>query len=286
MIESRGQGKVTKTRTTYVNMALSVLLFYLLFVCFLFLNQRDFIYHPQNAKPDLAASGLENVEIIAVQPIDMKESIEGWYIPPLGTRPVILYFHGNGLNIDTRVPRIVPWIEAGYGVLLAEYRGYGQNPGNPTEIGFRADATAYMEWLTQRENIPARRIVVYGESIGSGTAVWLASQTADVAALILEAPFTSLTDIARKRFFFAPVDLLLKDRFDNKSKIRNVAAPLLVMHGARDSVVPPKYGKMLFEAANQPKELKLFPEAGHNDLHQYGAGQAVLEFLNKLEEGK
>lgn len=279
----KGQGKITKTKRTYINMMFSILLCYVLFVGFLFLNQRSFIYHPQNTKPDLSASGLERAEVIAVQPEDMKESIEGWYIAPVdNTRPVILYFHGNGLNIDARAPRVEPWVKEGYGVLLAEYRGYGLNAGKPSEKGFRADAKAYMEWLTVRENIPSNRIVVYGESIGSGTAVWLASQKWNILGLILEAPFTSLTDIARKRFFFAPVDLLLLDRFDNKTKIKNISAPLLIIHGEKDAVVPVEYGRRLFDAANNPKELKLFPDAGHNDLHKNGARQAILDFLAKL----
>ena len=168
----------------------------------------------------------------------------------------------------------------GYGVLLAEYRGYGGNPGGPSEQGFYADGRAYIDWL-KREKKP-EKIVIYGESIGSGTAVQMATEY-DVSGLVLETPFTSLVDIAAAQYFFVPVRYLLQDRFDNIGKITKVKAPKLVLHGLKDGTIPYASGRSLFDAAPEPKNFVDFPDGGHNNLYDFAAADYVIEFLNRIQ---
>lgn len=273
------QEKIIFGRRRILNLIFTFLFAYAVVALFLFFNQRYFIYFPVKEIPSPAEAGAPQMQVIAVLPKGMTQSIEGWYAEPAGAdKPVLLYFHGNGGGVDLRVPRVLPLIERGYGVLLAEYRGYSGNPGKPSERGFYADAEAYYSWLLE-QGIAEGRIVLYGESIGSGPATYLASKHGDARGLILDAPFTSLTDIARRQMFFVPVGLLLRDRYPNIDRIDAIDMPLLVMHGERDMIVPTRYGVRLFEAAAEPKTLRLFPEGGHSDLYYHGAGQAVLEFL-------
>jgi fermentation-respiration switch protein FrsA (DUF1100 family) len=165
------------------------------------------------------------------------------------------------------------------GILMPEYRGYGGNPGEPSEDGFVRDAEAALTFL-KREGLAPDRIIVYGESIGSGVATRVASER-PVTAVVLESPFTSLTAMAARHYPWLPVGRLLQDRFDSASRIGRVRAPLLVLQGGRDTIVPPEMGRALFEAASEPKELWSAPEADHNDLYAFGAGAAVLAFLRR-----
>jgi hypothetical protein len=142
-----------------------------------------------------------------------------------------------------------------------------------------ADGAAALDFLT-REGIAPDRLVLYGESLGSGVAVALAARH-KVGALILEAPFTSVAEVAQYHYSFIPAAALVRDRFDSLTRIGAVKAPILVLHGERDRIVPVRFGRALFDAARQPKELWLAREAGHEDLVRWGAFEAVLDFLRR-----
>ena len=150
----------------------------------------------------------------------------------------------------------------------------------PTEEGLYSDARAALDFFA-RQGLGAERLVLYGESLGSAVAVQMATERS-VAALILEAPMTSVAAVAQARYPIFPVRWLVLDRFDSLAKIGSVRAPLLLMHGERDTVVPIRFGRVLFEAANEPKEARYFTDAGHNDLQAFGAPDAVLDFLERL----
>jgi fermentation-respiration switch protein FrsA (DUF1100 family) len=126
--------------------------------------------------------------------------------------------------------------------------------------------------------VPPRRIILWGESLGTSLAARLATRV-DFAALILESPFTSVADLARRSYPFVPVDLLLKDRFESLSFIGNVSAPILILQGGRDGIVPPEMGQEMKMAARAPAELWVAPEAGHNDLASFGAIEAAADFV-------
>ncbi|WP_119458445.1 alpha/beta hydrolase [Rhodospirillaceae bacterium SYSU D60014] len=254
---------------------------YMLVLGLMFGFQRQLLYLPSREAPDLAESGVDRLmEPVRVTTADGLEILL-WYCPPsTPNAPVLALFHGNGGHIGHRAPKMKPYIEAGYGVLLAGYRGYGGNPGRPTEEGLYSDARAALDFFA-RQGLGAERLVLYGESLGSAVAVQMATERS-VAALILEAPMTSVAAVAQARYPIFPVRWLVLDRFDSLAKIGSVRAPLLLMHGERDTVVPIRFGRVLFEAANEPKEARYFTDAGHNDLQAFGAPDAVLDFLERL----
>jgi hypothetical protein len=204
-------------------------------------------------------------------------------LPPRPGRPVIVYFHGNGGHIGYRAERLLRFAREGYGVLMAEYRGYGGNPGIPSEAGFYADGRAALAFL-DREGVATNRLVLYGESLGSGVAVELATQH-KIGALILEAPFTSVAEVAQCHFRYVPASRMIIDRFDSLSRIGRLEAPLLVLHGERDRVVPVRFGRALLDAAPEPREGWFAPEGGHEDLARYGSLDVVVAFVERLLGG-
>jgi len=243
----------------------------------LYLFQRQLLYFPDRARPELL--GLEKLGVREVMlTTEDGLSLLSWYLPARPGRPVIAYFHGNGGHIGYRVERLLRFAREGCGMLMAEYRGYGGNPGAPSEIGFYADGRAALAFL-DREGVAPSRLVLYGESLGSGVAVALAVQQ-EVGALILEAPPTSVAEVAQCHFPYVPASLMVIDRFDSLSRIARVRAPILVLHGESDRVVPIRFGRALLDAAPDPKEGWFAPEPGHEDLARYGGLDVVVGFID------
>jgi fermentation-respiration switch protein FrsA (DUF1100 family) len=170
-----------------------------------------------------------------------------WLLPPPGEGPVLLFLHGNGGHIGHRTERIRRFAAQGWGALLVEYRGYGGTPGTPSEAGLRLDAAAGLAALRGR-GIPDGRIVLWGDSLGSGLATWLAARER-LGAVVLETPYTSIAAVAKRRYPFAPVEALLRDRFDSLVHMPAIRSPVLVLVGARDVVVPPDMGHAIHAAA-------------------------------------
>jgi fermentation-respiration switch protein FrsA (DUF1100 family) len=244
----------------------------------LFLFQRQLLYLPDRNRPQLAGLAQLGVREAMLTTADGL-SLLSWYLPPRPGRPVIVYFHGNGGHIGYRFDRLLRFAREGYGVLMPEYRGYGGNPGSPSEAGLYADGRAALDFLGGEATKPSR-LVLYGESLGSGVAVRLAAER-EVAALILEAPPTSVAEVAQYHYPFVPAGLLVRDRFDSLSRIASVKAPILVLQGDRDRIVPPRFGRALYEAAPQPKEGWFVTEGGHEDLARFGALEAVVAFIER-----
>ena len=248
----------------------------------LYLFQRQLLYFPDRAHPELFGLQQLGVREVTLSTEDGL-SLLSWYVPARPGRPVIAYFHGNGGHIGYRAERLLRLAREGFGVLMAEYRGYGGNPGTPSEAGFYADGRAALAFL-DREGLAADRLVLYGESLGSGVAVALAVEH-QIAALVLEAPFTSVAEVAQSHFPYVPASRMVVDRFDSLSRIGKVRAPILVLHGERDRVVPVRYGRALFDAAPETKEGWFAPEAGHEDLARYGSLDVVVGFINRRLRG-
>ena len=176
-----------------------------------------------------------------------------------------------------RASKVQPYLDAGYGVFLVGYRGYGANPGKVTEKGLYDDAVAALSYLKSK-GITQGNIILYGESLGTGIAVHLAEERTP-AALVLEAPFSSIADVAQARMPLLPVKYLLLDRFESTSKIVSVTAPTLIVHGAHDGTIPLRFGQKLFAVAREPKTMHVYAEAGHNDLYEHGMATLVIDFL-------
>ncbi|MEZ5815091.1 MAG: alpha/beta hydrolase [Alphaproteobacteria bacterium] len=248
----------------------------------LFFKQRAFIYFPDKNMPDKAAVNAEGVAQDISVTTDDGLKLSAWFIPP-GTpdKPVILFFHGNAGNISHRLFKVSDYTNAGYGVLMAEYRGYGGNASMPTEDGLYRDGRAYFAWLHER-GYQSGDIIIYGESLGTGVAVQMASEY-DVRALILEAPYARLSDPARRTYFFIPfIDALMHDKYHSVDKIGAIDAPKFFMIAGQDEVLGAQTGLALYEAAQIPKTLSVFKDAQHNTIYDYGAGAAVLAFLSRL----
>lgn len=254
---------------------------YVLVVGLVFLGQRRLMYHPGGMAGAPADAGLPDAGEVRVSTADGVE-LRSWYLAPPPGRPVILYLHGNAGTIADRAFKARLFARRGFGVMLAEYRGYGGNPGDPTEAGLYADARANLAWLADRGHDPAN-IVVYGESLGTGVAVQAALELAlagtPVRALVLEAPFTAMADAAGVHYPWLPTGLLTRDRYDSSAKIGAVRCPVLIIHGSADRVVPQDQGMRLFALAAEPKTSAWLPGAGHGDVYDFGAGEVILDFL-------
>jgi len=246
----------------------------------LYFMQRSLLYLPDQTRPTPVAFGVPEMAAVTLTTEDGL-SLLAWWTPPRETGgPVLVYFHGNGGHIGYRGLKIRPYLDRGFGVLLVAWRGYSGNGGSPTEAGLYADGRAALRFLESR-GIAVGQRVFYGESLGSGPAVELAAEGA-AGALVLEAPFTSIADMAASQFPIFPARRLVRDRFDSIAKIGLVAVPLLIVHGERDGIVPARMGRALLAAANPPKEGVFLPRAGHNDLYDHGAAAHVLRFIDRL----
>jgi fermentation-respiration switch protein FrsA (DUF1100 family) len=248
-------------------------------VALMYVFQRALMYFPDPTRTPPAAVGLPQVEEVVLTSSD-GEKLIAWHLPPRGDRPVLLYFHGNAGALDLRVERF-RWIVAeGDGLLALSYRGYGGSTGAPSEQGLIRDAQAAYNFAAAR--YPSARIVLWGESLGTAVAIALAA-TNDVGGLILDAPFTSAADVGAAAYPIVPVHWLIRDSFRSDLRIAKVTAPVLVLHGARDRVVPIRFGERLFALANEPKRFVRFAAGTHVDLDDHGAVDEVRKFLADLQ---
>jgi fermentation-respiration switch protein FrsA (DUF1100 family) len=251
------------------------LLGYVLLVAALFFGERAMLYHPTATRIRPADAGLPQAEEVELDTSD-GEKLVAWHVPPRDGKPVVIYFHGNGEIVPWRVERHRATIADGTGLIALNVRGYGGSTGTPTETGLHRDAEAVYAFAAAR--YAPQRIVLWGHSLGTGVAVRLAA-TKPVGKLILEAPYSSIADIAASLFPFVPVRRLMRDQFHSDAWIGKVHVPLLIMHGARDDVIGIRFAERVFALANEPKRFVRYDRGGHNDLDDYGAGAAARAFI-------
>ena len=241
-----------------------------------FVMQRSLMYFPGKALPP-AVPPFAAVTV----PSSDGLALNAWYAPPAAPgNGVIVYFQGNAGTLADRAPATLPFIEDGHGVLLAGYRGFGGNPGKPTEAGLIADGRAAVQYVLD-QGVAPDRIVLFGESLGSGVAVQLAAAD-PFAAVILEAPFTSAAAVGQATYPFLPVKLLIKDRFDSLAHVGRITAPLLIVHGEDDRTTAVGNGRRLLTAAAEPKTGHFLAGAGHGDLAAHGATEIERAFLRDV----
>ncbi len=248
--------------------------------------QDRLIYFPDpTPPPPPAAMGLGRVQEMRLRTADGLD-ILAWKLPAARTdAPVLLYLHGNGGSLAHRAGRARQFEALGWGALFVQWRGYGGNPGQPAEAGLAEDARAGLSAL-QAAGVTAQRLVLWGESLGTGLAIRLAAdQPRAMAAVVLESPYTSLLALARLHYPLLPSGLLLRDHYDSLSRIGAVEAPILIVQGARDTLVPPAMGRELAAAARAPVEPREAPGAGHNDLGAAGAIDEAARFLARRLAG-
>ncbi len=246
-------------------------------VATLYLAQRSLLYLPPPVRIGPAAAGLPGAEEVFLETGD-GERVIAWHVPPRGNKPVVIYFHGNGEVVAWRAARHRVLTADGTGLVALSYRGYMGSSGQPTEPGLLLDAQAAYAFAASRYT--PDRIMLWGHSLGTGVAVALAAQRT-VAKLILESPYSSVADVAAARFPIVPVRWLMQDQFRSDERIGAVSAPILILHGARDEVIPIAFGERLFALANQPKRFVRYPEGGHVDLDDFGAVTEVQRFITE-----
>jgi len=247
-----------------------------------YLGQRRLMYFPDRARTLPSQVGLPDVEERALRTPDGAR-VMAWYGKAKPGQPTLLYFHGNAGSLANRAERVRRFMAEGWGVYMMTYRGYGGGTGSPSETANVADARLAYGALVQ-EGVDPASIVLYGESLGTGIAVRIATER-PAAGIILDAPYTSIVEIAAQAYPFLPVRHVLKDRYETHKYIAQVHIPLLILHGERDTVIPVTMGRELMALANEPKRLATFPNAGHSDIYVDGnpALAAVRQWMRELK---
>ncbi len=243
---------------------------------YLYFYQRSILYLPVKEMAGPKNYGIYNAELINLKTSD-NVNIIGWYISPKHNQPVMLYLHGNAGNLGDRVEKLQAYLNQGFGMLAVSWRGYGGSEGSPTEDGLYNDARSAIKYLTD-SGIGLKDIFFYGESLGSGVAVQMATEFS-ARALVLEAPYTSISNKAADLYPYIPVRALLKDHFSSIDKIGSVHIPVLIFHGYLDKVMPISHGRRMLEAANEPKEARFFEQVGHTDFDFAETARMTHEFV-------
>lgn len=247
----------------------------------LHLYYRGQIFKPAEIPADPDAAPFD-VRVVRIETWDGLP-LEAWYHGPEPGEPVVLYLHGNSKTVGSYIRGTAPLVKAGYGVLMLEYRGYGGNPGTPSDEGLLRDARAALNWL-EDGNVDSQTVTLYGYSLGTGVAVPLAAQE-DVRGVVLAAPFASIAAMGYESYPKWFVDLLLTDRFDSVDLIDDVTEPVLILHGSADRTVPPEQSERLAEAGGDNVRRIVVEGADHGwDLFEPRGNALILDFLAGLYE--
>ncbi len=244
-------------------LAIVVVVFYAAALVLLVVSQRSLLFVAARQQISPAEAGLPQAQSLTVATQD-GEKLVAWFIPPRGRQPLIIYFHGNAGHLPTWAQRFAALTKDGAGLLAIDYRGYGGSTGAPTEKGLLLDGAAALAEAKAR-GYPPERIVLVGESLGSGVAVAVGG-SGHFAGIVLEAPYSSIVDVAAARYWMFPVRLLMLDTFHSDRRIGRIHSPLLFLHGTADQTVPIRFGRRLFDLAPEPKRLEVFEGVGHQPM--------------------
>lgn len=247
---------------------------YLAAVGYLYFFQDGMIFPAPNDQ--IGIEGDENFAQLNIKTPD-GESLFALHHPSQDGEATIIVFHGNGDAAIHQKPRGQKLIDAGFGVLLAEYRGYPGSTGTPSEAGLFTDAQAVYDFLLEQG---PQKIGLYGHSLGSGVSTYLASKR-DVFALVLEGPFDALAGVAADRYPWIPVWSLIKHKFQSDVYIKDLDAKILIMHGDLDTTVPLKHGRRLHKAAPEGTIIVEFSGGHHSDLEDFGSEEKAVDFFNQ-----
>jgi len=243
--------------------------------------QRRLIYLPDTAQVPPAAQVLTGGQDVTLHTADGL-ALSAWYVPAPGSgsatdsicRPTVIVANGNAGNRLSRVPLGESLVDAGFGVLLVDYRGYADNPGSPDEQGLAADLRAARHYLTDEQSVRPGELIYYGESLGAAVMTSLAAEQPP-AGLVLRSPFSALAAVAQQHYPFLPTGLLLRDTFPVLDTIGDVRVPTTVIYGTADSVVDPEQSRAVAAAAGGPVDVVQLPGADHNDPVLVGGPQVI-----------
>ena len=258
---------------------LTIFVVYFLVLVFLYFYQRNLLYHPNenNYSEDKISVDIEKVKIQTLDNIELL----GWYHEKnLKDYKTLVYFHGNAGSLENRIHKLNHFQNMNINFLIIAWRGFNGNKGKPSERGLYLDGKSTIDWLIKK-GVNEENIILYGESLGTGVATHLA-QNKNYAGVILETPFTSMIDAAKNFYPYIPINLLLKDKFENFKKVKNINIPILVMHGEIDQIVPFSMGKKIYEIANNPKYSYFTKYDDHMMEYDENLVLALKSFFNSL----
>lgn len=262
-----------------IGVGIVAVLAYLLVLVGMFLFQRDFQYDRGGRMFALSETQLTGAQQVSI-PGSNGSTITGWYQAPATGKPLIVYFRGNAQSFSREHERYEAFVADGYGFLAFDYRGFPGTPGEVSEANILADGLAAFDWAAEK-GFP---IVLWGRSLGSGPATYVASlRNAD--ALLLETPFDSAVSVAADRYWFLPVGLLMADQFPVDSWIKDVAEPVYVAHGTADRTIGVSHGERVYALAPNQDELWIEPGAGHADMWERGLWERAKAFFARAEAG-
>ena len=253
----------------------SIIIAYLLLLIFIYYYQRNLLYHPSenNYQNDKAQFNYEEVFI----KVDDKIKLKSWIIEKdLKKFKTLVFFHGNAGDLSNRIYKLNELNKLEINILIISWRGFSGNEGFPTEQNLYKDAEAAIKWLNSKE-IPSNKIILYGESLGTGVAVEIGKKNI-FNSIILESPFTSMENAAKIYYPYLPVKLILKDKYDSINKIKIIKTPILIMHGMKDDIVPFSMGKELFNKANNPK----YSYFTSNDDHMMEFNDQIMKIIKNF----
>jgi dipeptidyl aminopeptidase/acylaminoacyl peptidase len=242
---------------------------------FMYITQNHFTYYPPKEKLP-APAPFEEITIATHDGLELYS----WYAKPKKDKATIVYFHGNASKLMDAAYSVMPLVNAGYGALLVEYRGYSGNPGKPREDDIYKDSIAAYDWLVEHHN--PKKIVLYGMSLGTGVASYMA-ENKPANALIIESGYTRLKDVARVIYWYMPVNYLVRETYQSLYRLPNLTIPVLIIHGENDRLIPLEQAKRNFARANEPKKLVVIEGGSHSDLPYNGANAAVLKWLEEYK---
>jgi len=270
---------IKKLRNNLLFFIQLIIIGYFFLLVFLYFYQRNLMYHPNenNYFNDKLSVNIEKIKVPTQDGLDLL----GWFHEKdIKKYKTILYFHGNAGSLENRIHKLNHFRDMNVNFLIIAWRGFSGNQGKPSETGLYEDGESAIKWLVKK-GVDEKNIVIYGESLGTGVATHL-SQNKNFAGVILETPFTSMIDAAKKFYPYIPVGLLLKDKFENKNKIKNIKSPILIMHGEKDQIVPFEMGKKIFEIANEPKYSYFTKYDNHMMEYDENLVKALNSFLINL----
>jgi fermentation-respiration switch protein FrsA (DUF1100 family) len=237
---------------------------YVAFVVGIFIFQRRLMYYPRKMMASPSALGLEGMTELFLETPD-RVRLQTWVQAAHSGFPTILYFHGNAYHLGERAAWFKGFVNAGFGLVAVSYRGFGKSVGNPSEAGIYIDARAAIDYAEGELKLPAQTLIYFGESLGTGVAVQMATERRP-GLLVLQAPYTSVETRAAEIYpFVIGVRHLVHDKYNSMAKIGGIDAPILILHGAEDSVIPLRHGEALFAAANVPKTIMVYANTHHDD---------------------
>lgn len=259
---------------------LAIIVYIALIALIVFL-QRKLMYHPVRVMGNPAEHGLLNIQETFITSSDGVK-LQIWEHTAKPGYPTIVYFHGNAINLSDRAPKFSAFADNGFGLVAVGYRGFGKSGGSISETGIYRDARAAVDYTLTHFSLTQKQLIYYGESLGSGVAVQMATERTP-GLLMLEAAYTSVETRSAELYpFIIGVRHFVKDKYDSLSKIKNVHAPLLMLHGEEDAVIPIHHGKALFAAANDPKEMVIYKGVHHADFSNEQIVEPLIRESKKL----